>query len=249
MSSRTVNNYRFYCRTESKFVYDWDVNAPIKCPNDGTHNIDTSSISIVDNITSNSVSIIQSSPAINDNYRVENVFITVNPNQLYTSMLSWPFNIGILTVNWNSGETHRGDIVNCYIAPNTTIGILTVNAIQGDTILNVSPTVLQNIYKGYIVNITDGVQNINAGQCTDINLTNNTITVETALLAAIPAGSYIQMTIHNIKNVILTEPSQMRLATKHLNSNFLPAKTPVKFTYQNNSNTLKTFSVFYEYLY
>lgn len=247
--SRTVYNYRFYCRTESIFVYTWDTISPIKCPNDATHNIDTSSISIIDNINNNSVSIIQSSSAINDNYRVECKYISVQPNELYTSLLSWPFNIGILTVNWNSGEINRGDIVNCYIAPNTTIGVITKNATQGDTLLHVSESVLKYINKGYIVNITDKTKNINLGQCTEINNQENTIKCEIPVSTDFNIGSILQMTVHNIKNIILTEPSQIRLATKHLSSSLLLANIPIKFTYQNNQDIIKTFAVFYEYLY
>lgn len=247
--SRSINNYRFYCRTESAFVYDWNTITPTKCPNDTTHTIDPNSISIIDSITSNSVNIIQSSPSINDNYRVESIYISIKPNELYTSLFSWPFNVGILTVNWNSGENNRGDIVNCYISPNTTIGAITQDIHQGDTVIHVSPSVLTYISKGYNVNITDGIQNLNLEQCIDTNSIDNTITVQNQVSTSMKAGSAVQMTIHNIKNIILTEPSQMRLATKHLSSSFLPANTQIKFTYQNNSNTAKTFCVFYEYLY
>lgn len=47
-----VNHYRFYCQTESNYVYKWDTRCPSSCPNNVSHNIDEESITIVDTVSS-----------------------------------------------------------------------------------------------------------------------------------------------------------------------------------------------------
>lgn len=52
-----VNYYRFYCTTESNFVYRWDTIDPSQCPNNNSHTIDSNSITIIDTVKTTDVSI------------------------------------------------------------------------------------------------------------------------------------------------------------------------------------------------
>lgn len=52
-----VNRYRYYCQTESNYVYKWDTTKPITCVNNINHTIDSNSISIIDTIKSQDVSV------------------------------------------------------------------------------------------------------------------------------------------------------------------------------------------------
>lgn len=56
--SRTVNRYRYYCTTESNYVYKWDEVAPTTCVNNTAHTIDTSSITIIDKVQQNGVEVV-----------------------------------------------------------------------------------------------------------------------------------------------------------------------------------------------
>jgi hypothetical protein len=53
-----VNYYRYYCQTESNFVYKWDTSIPLKCPNNISHTIDSNTITIIDTVSTNEVSVI-----------------------------------------------------------------------------------------------------------------------------------------------------------------------------------------------
>lgn len=53
-----VNYFRYYCNTESNYVYKWDTVNPSQCPNNNTHTIDSNSITIIDTVKTNDVSII-----------------------------------------------------------------------------------------------------------------------------------------------------------------------------------------------
>lgn len=57
MASKTVNQYRYYCTSESNFVYKWDTATPSTCPNNIAHGIDSNSITIVDTVADNQVTL------------------------------------------------------------------------------------------------------------------------------------------------------------------------------------------------
>jgi len=46
----SVYRYRIFCETEQSMIYIWDTTAPIVCPNNNTHIINTTSIVIVDEV-------------------------------------------------------------------------------------------------------------------------------------------------------------------------------------------------------
>lgn len=52
-----VNYFRYYCNTESKYVYTWDTAIPSKCPNNNSHTIDSNSLTIIDTVKTNDVSV------------------------------------------------------------------------------------------------------------------------------------------------------------------------------------------------
>jgi hypothetical protein len=52
-----VNYYRYYCQSESNFVYKWDTSPPTKCSSNNSHTIDIDSITVIDTISTNDVSI------------------------------------------------------------------------------------------------------------------------------------------------------------------------------------------------
>lgn len=51
MTSRQINKYRFWCNTEGIYKYVWDEVPPTSCPSSNIHNIDLSSLTILDNIS------------------------------------------------------------------------------------------------------------------------------------------------------------------------------------------------------
>ena len=249
MSNQNVNQYRLFCDTESAYVYTWQQSTPVCCPNNNTHLIDTNSISVINSVNTNSVNVIQSSSEIPGNYRVENISLSIPPNTTITKDISWPYPIGVLTVNWDSYDIHTGDIINSYVAPNTTIGGVTQPINSGDNQIHVSSTVFEYINLGYLVSINSGSQTINMGECCGIDIANGTILCTQAASQPMAPGTYVQMTIWNIRNIYLPGTQSIRLANKHLNSSFLPTNIKVRCVYQNNSDVAKLFTIFYELLY
>lgn len=249
MSNRNINNYRYFCNTENKYVYDWSEIIPTVCSNDITHHIDNSSFTIVDTIDNSTIVINQKSGDVQGNYRVESKVMYIPANQTTSQILLWPFNISIMTVNWTTSEIHRGDIINGYVAENTTIGYITKRINIGDTLLHVSQSVFNYINKGYLINISDGTQSINMEQCIAIDKAAGTITCENPSGMILNENSHFQITVNNMRNIHIAEPESIRLANKHLGSTCIISGTKLRFQYQNNSNKPKTFVFQYEYLY
>ena len=52
-----LNKYRLWCNFESNFFYVWDDTIPIKCPNDGAHIIDPSSITLIESVDISSMTL------------------------------------------------------------------------------------------------------------------------------------------------------------------------------------------------
>ena len=247
--SRTINNYRLFCNTENTYVTVWNTDTPSVCPHNNQDHIDTNSITIIDSINSTSVNITQTNGNVNDNYRTESRRIFIPAGQTITTDLSYPYNISILTINWTTTNDNTGDLLNCYFDPNTVIGVITQKVNQGDTILHVSPTVINNLQKGYQVNLTNGQQTIDLGECILFDTVTNTIKVTLPVNNSMNVGSYVRMTLHNVKNWIFGPADQVRLANKHLQTSHFPAGTVIRIVYQNNTNVDKYFFNFIEYIY
>lgn len=87
-----VHYYRYYCQTESNFVYKWDTTLPSTCPNDHNHTIDSNSITIIDTVSNNHVEVVN---AVRTQYH-ENVSVN---KQLLLSLQS-SFGKSILRDNY-----------------------------------------------------------------------------------------------------------------------------------------------------
>lgn len=246
--NKNLNKYSIRCLSEGKLVYCWNEKQPGVCPNNTNHLIDLSSIEIIDTVVQNSVNIIQSSGITGNNYRIESKEIFIPPNTEIIDDSSWEYPIDVMTMNWYGDASNFGDVINGYMAPNTTIGAITSNITSGDTLIHVSSSVLLYIRIGYEINITNGIDNIIMGEIKSIDKVNNTLICTVAAIENITAPAYIQMTIRNIFNIYVV-PGITNLANKRVTSSSLPANTIARLKYTNNSNIEKKFVFWYEFMY
>ena len=153
-----------------------------------------------------------------------------------------------MTINWSCDSSHIGDFINGYVVPNTTIGAITSNITQGDTLIHVSPTVFSYIKIGFVVTVTNGYTTINFNEVIAIDTINNTLLLKTPADTSLNAPAYVKMTIRNMRNMRLI-PGITNLANKHVGSSALPVGKIARLEYTNNSDTEKTFNMWLEYLY
>lgn len=127
----TIFKFRIYCLTENNYNYTWDSIEPTKCPNNTEHIIDLNSITVLDEVKSNAVSIIQQKNT-GEFYRAESRKV-IAPVGLSNHDFVFPYDISVLTVGIDTKVENKDDIVNVLIAPNTIIGVLTQTTQENDT--------------------------------------------------------------------------------------------------------------------
>jgi hypothetical protein len=238
----SVNYYRLFCVVEQIFVYCWGVSEPTVCPNNSEHTSITN-CSILDTVSKQEVLIQQDIGTTQGMYRAESKCIQVPANTTVDSDYTWPFDINVSRVFFNTLETHTNDVINTYIAPDTTIGVLVSSVVTGANTFIVSGT--EYLKKGYLIKI--GTEEL--GQAITINQTNGTITTESPTTVDLTPGSLVKISVNNIRNFIIGAPGNTRFQSSGSNSAVIPAGTVVRLRYQNNSSDAKEFHFGYEYLY
>lgn len=121
----TVYNYRVYCTTDSKFVTIWGTEAPTTCPENNTHTIDSNATTILNQISTNTVSIEEETIPTNGYYKLEMIKMTVSAGETKTKDITFPYPINILSFFVSTDTSNQGDVISWHVMPKTTIGVLT----------------------------------------------------------------------------------------------------------------------------
>jgi hypothetical protein len=242
-----VNKWNVYCETESAWVSGYlDENiTPSTCFNNNEHTINTDLSNIILNISTQQVNIVQTEGTPGMHYRAESKKLVASPNTTTTDTHTYPYDISPMTIYLPTSAQNEGDYINSLVGENTVVGVLTSSTSTGNTVLNVNSTVIQNMQVGYIVSL--GNSNTVVGECTVIG--NNQITISDPLDASYSAGTLVKISVNNIKNFYLQGSTSYHLGTKNLLCSFIPANTPIKMAYTNNSNETKDFYYMMEYYY
>lgn len=250
MSHNILYKYRIFCQTCNNYCNTWSKTIPTVCGNNTSHNIDTNTIIITEQISNNDVNILQSEPGFtNGIYKVECWNLTIPANSTAYKDVSWPYNIAFMTINLQPSTENIGDTVNGYAGPGTIIGVNTETIGQNVSVINVNSTVLQHIKLGFTVSVANTTQNIDMGECISIDTVNSRITCNISASEGIGPGAYIKVSKQVIKNYTFTTNNIINLANKNVSSTALPANTVARIQYINNSNTEKKFYYNAEYAY
>lgn len=245
----SINKYRLYCNTESSYVYTWNDISPLKCPNNETHSIDETTITIVDRVSVDTVRINQESILTGGHYRGESKLLNIEANSTGVFDFSWKYNISMLNITFCSGNDSVGDTIEAYGAPNTIIGINTAQINTNANTIYVSDTVLDVVFLGSLISINDGNNIVNLGECINIDKVNKCILLDGNIGNTYNIGSYIYMSACFLKDFKLISSNTYNLGTKSLKSTSVPKDMILRVTYQNVSNIDKVLNIIIEYLY
>jgi hypothetical protein len=252
--SLILNRWRLYCSTESTYVYVWlDENqtTPTTCPNNNAHTISGDAI-IVEKRDPTVVSISQETTATGEHYCWSTKSFTALANQMTAYSFSYPIPISVLNAKFISEEENRGDMWTWAIAKNTVIGAITNTVNIGDTVINVSSTVLTYVAVGFYVNLFNGTTTNELGLVLSKNTTNSTITVQTATTHAFSPATptYVRMSIMFMKDALIGSPWCYEYGEAKIKTSYVPAGTNVTVEYTNNSASEdKLIVVHIEYMY
>jgi hypothetical protein len=220
-----VNQYKFFCNTEQQYVYKWGNIRPETCPNNSSHKVDLGSIEIKD---------MHSRSCCRK--------ITISGNSTYNDDFSYPYPIFATEITFYPKTENKDDIVNSFVSPNTTIGALTQAAAVSDTVINVSSTVLEYIYNGFLVYLGSTY----VGECNSYDTVENTVTLSQPLSQEFAQGSSVKITVSNIRNFVLCPDIVYK---KQFKDTWIRPTTVIRIQYTNNTSESKEFYYSYEYLY
>lgn len=238
--AQTLNYYRIYCDTELQYVYKWDTEEPSTCPNNNTHTINVGSITILESISTATFRAEENSEGY-----FETTHVVVNipigtPGDITEHDVTWPMDITLWKTLLTPTSDMIGDSITVLAAPETTIGVCTVNANIGDTTITVNSTVISNIQRGFLVTLFDGVNKNICGRCTAIDTVNGTITFQTPLTHNFLAGTYVQISIYVINNLRIIDTNTVDMGAKGFKGKMINAGLILRIYYTNNSGTSKT---------
>lgn len=252
-ASETIYKYRVYCVTEAQNVYEWNTAAPTTCPNNTAHTINPNSISIVDQRSSSVVTIKEESVPTGGFFKTETIVINAatGPGTVTTVNYSWPFNISLLNMYFQSEGTNTGDVFSVEWATDLPVGALAGDLSAGATTATVTDSTLANLAIGFNVAFSDGMNTDECGRIIAIDTINNTITFENATSHTFSASSptYVQITVTPIENLVFGPPALYSIAKQVIGGSHIPANQVATAYYTNNSAEAKKLYVNLEYFY
>ena len=194
---------------------------------------------------------IESGETTQDLYAAESLIIDVSSNDTKKTVdFTWSYLISLMSGTLGISEDMIGDSLCIEIAPNTLIGAFTQNVNLGDTSLNVSPTVLDYVKRGfYIGKYGDMDSGSEMSQVLSIDTENGRINLTSPSISTATAGNYCAMSAKLIPNLYIHSLDKIEIGKQIPTGQRITAGTPVRVCYSNNNNVAKKISFFVEYLY
>ncbi|HPI81866.1 MAG TPA: hypothetical protein PK122_01390 [Candidatus Paceibacterota bacterium] len=162
---------------------------------------------------------------------------------------SWPFPIALKSGTIFVSSAMVGDELEVHVAPNTLVGALIAPLNVGDTSMYVSPTVLENVKRGYYVGLYQpGADGIEISRVISIDTENSALKIYPSDVSA-NAGSYIAMCSKIIPYLYMSHTEKIEIGKQMPTGQRVPANIPIRVIYKNNNGLDKKVSFFIEYLY
>lgn len=247
----TLYKHRVKCTTDNKLEYIWleTDTEPDKCPTNTSHTIDSSGHAIVDTRAPNETVIKEEYTPTGGNFKAETRIVNTTANSTSSSNFSWPFPISVLTMRTVTSDAHKGDVMNITVAPDTIVGVITEAASTSASTLTVSNTVIENIYKGYKVKISDGINTDDLGYVISVDKVNKQISIQTATTNVFAIGSAILMSVSHVENFTFGYGGKYVIGASKIGGAHVPANTIINVKYQRNDSTDIDVTIQVEFLY
>ena len=248
-----INKWRIYCNDESDWTIgylDADVGEPTKCFNDTSHSVNPLSITLVDVMTENKVTIKEEDIPTGGHF-VANCLKLDCPVGYSTHDFQYPHPISTLSITFETLSEHRDDEIEIIIAPETVVGEITSDVSTSDTIINVSQTVIDNASLGYHLCLEDGTNHNELGKIISIDKILNQLTIQNS-----STNTYLTSTPTNVKlchkvveDFTIGYPSRYELGKDKIGGSHVPTNKIIRVKYKNNGDSTKKLYSVIEFLY
>jgi hypothetical protein len=149
--------------------------------------------------------------------------------------IKFKYDVKLIRAKYLDLPSNAGDILNVDINPNKIVGINIIPCTPSQTIIYVSPTVIQNLQVGFDVSITNGVTVDDLGQCLEIK--GDYIIVENQLINSYSIGAYIRLTVPLVRDLSFSGASSERVIEGTTKTSLLPKGVPILLKYDNLTGT------------
>jgi len=233
--------YQIYCKSEKKIIKEWSVTPLIKCPNSIHHEIDLDSVKI-DESYNNKIIAEEASDGYFETTHVVMDIPDGTPGTVTEHDVTWPMDILLWKTLLTPLSDMIGDTLSVVAAPETTVGIVTSSVSIGATVINVNSTVTDNMWRGFLITLDDGVNKDVLGRCVGVDKINGTITVATPTTYSFAAMTTpVKISVYVLKDIYITDTNTIDIGGKGFKGKQLDANVILRVYYTNNSGTTKIF--------
>lgn len=239
MATPPVIYWRVFCTTDNRNEYVWSETTPTVCPVNNTHTIGdtkelerrggTQEVTIQEEIVKKT----------GGRYGTRTFGLTANPGPQVTTIkpFSFPIPISGLSSSFTAAAEHRGDIIDVYIAPDTNIGQIQQHVAANQTSFVVTAEMLDLLFLGAHIQLSDNTNTDLLGRLTALDPDTNTVTTEFSTTHAFDAlTTSVLMCIHMVQSFEIGPPATYPIGLDNTASSYVPANTPMRLVYTNNSS-------------
>lgn len=233
----TIYKFQIYCSTEQTWKYVWgtDSDIPVSCPTDTSHSVDTSSITIAQKISENEVIVNQPTQGT---FMCECVPITIPgglPGAITEHDVVFDTKILLWTTDFHANSEHVGDDFDVIVGPNTLIGMVAADASIGDTTIQVTTTVTDNVVSGMYIATPD----TDLGKVVQVNKISGTITLKNPIGSSIVANTGLLLNVYLGKHICIDAIDTYTFGEKGFQGKIVPAGTTFRMVYTNSTGLPK----------
>ena len=202
---------------------------------------------VLDTTQVNEVSIKTEEIKTSGNFKTTSLTVNIPGNTTSTISYVKPYRMSILEFTFRITSAHSNDLINAYIGKNTIIGVLSSNVYTNNTSITVSNSVIENIYVGYDLSVSNGTVTNFLGEV--LTISGNILTFSKSAVNNFLIGDYILMSVKPVDNFILGPEGFYTIGASKRGASGIPANTIISLEYTNTTSDIKTFTLNLDYLY
>lgn len=232
--------WKIYCNTDQKWEYKWGESHEhlVVCPSNSQHDININSNYYCEVLTNTvqKVEIKEEDGLTGGKYRNGGHFMNITSNGKSQIIFSHNYAISAAAVSYYTKDNNFGDRLHCLVADNTTVGVLTSNAITGNSIIDVCPITVSKINNGFDVSLIDesGNKYERLGEAMDVDTENNQITVSKAPTQTFYSNNtFVKMSVYTFKNHYLGGTGYNVIGTDKIGASYITKGIPITLIYEN----------------
>lgn len=251
MSSAWIQ-YRINCQTHGYqyVILDENDDTPTQCPLNTGDTIVGDALEV--GRRDPNLALIDEEPGhkTGGHFRIEcaKVDITGPTGTIFEYDFMYPHDISTLNLQIIADEECKGEFFDVIVGPDTIVGALTVTAASGDTVITVSPTVVEHVDVGTYIQLFGGAAH-EQSLVLEKDTVGGTLTLQTALTDTYAPGTFVRMYIYMAINFYVPGHQRLPLGTGKIGASYIPANTTTRLYYHKQDAADKTMYVVHEYLY